>query len=251
MRDAVVAIVGRPNVGKSTLFNRLLGQQKALTDPTPATTRDLLTGTLHQDKICWTVVDTGGVVRGDKSRLGSQIQRQVQKAIRDASLILFVVDLKQGLVPQDEQIADLLRKCHRPVLLVANKADQGDASPGAFDFYRLGFGDPSVVCALHDFGIPQLKRAIAQRVKGIPSVAQVPSIRIAIVGRPNVGKSSFLNSLLKEERVVVDDEAGTTRDAVDVPFRRGDQHFILIDTAGIRREVRLKDSVMLKGVRLS
>ena len=251
MHDAVVAIVGRPNVGKSTLFNRLLGHRKALTDPSPATTRDRLTGTFRQGRDCWTVVDTGGVVQGDKSQLASHIQGQVQKAIQKAHLILFVVDLTQGLVPQDERVADLLRKSHRPILLVANKADKLDSASAAFEFYRLGFGDPCVVSASRNLGVAQLKRAIAQRVKGAPCVEEPEAIRIAIVGRPNVGKSSFLNYLLQEERVIVDDKEGTTRDAVDVSFRKGDRQFVLIDTAGIRREVRLKDSVILKGVRLS
>ena len=165
MGEAVVAIIGRPNVGKSTLFNRLLGRRKALTDPTPATTRDRLTGTFGQGKACWTLVDTGGVVQGDKTPLASRIQRQVQKAVEDSSLLLFVVDIQQGLVPQDELVADLLRRSHRPILLVANKADQKEAASGAFEFYRLGFGDPYPVSALHDLGIPQLKQAIAGRIR--------------------------------------------------------------------------------------
>jgi len=249
--DPVVSIVGRPNVGKSSLFNQLLARQKALVGPEPGTTRDRLTATLSEGSRRWTLVDTGGVVEGEKRGLAAQIQRQVKRAIEESGLILFVVDVKEGLVPQDEKIADLLRRSGRPVLLVANKADQKGKEAEAFEFYRLGFGAPHPVSALRRLGIQPLKRLIAGKLEGASASEEEPAIRISIVGRPNVGKSSFLNSLLNEERVLVDGEGGTTRDAVDVFFRKGKQLFCLIDTAGIRREVRIKDSLMLKGVRLS
>ena len=251
MNSSVVAIVGRPNVGKSTLFNRLLSRGEALTDPQPGTTRDRLIATLHLGKKYWTLVDTGGIVRGEKSVLASQIQRQVKRAIEEAGLLLFVVDLKEGLVPQDEEIADLLRRSNRPILLIANKADNKRLTADSFEFYRLGFGDPWVVSSLHGFGIQSLKRAISKKLEGEQAQEEGSAVRIAIIGRPNVGKSSFVNCLLEEERVLVDDAAGTTRDAVDVSFRKGDHRFVLVDTAGIRREVRLKDPLMLKGMRLS
>ncbi|MDR5694882.1 MAG: ribosome biogenesis GTPase Der [Armatimonadota bacterium] len=234
-----IAIVGRPNVGKSSLFNRLLGKRIAIVDETPGLTRDRLYGVCEWAGRRFQIVDTGGLTFAAEEPLLVQVRRQVEKAIEEADLILFVVDAKTGISPEDTEIAQLLRESNRPVLLVANKVDNPAATSSVYDFFSLGLGDPIPISALHGIGIDGLlEEAIALLPKHTEEVPQ-EGISVAIVGRPNVGKSSLVNAILQEERVIVDESPGTTRDAVDTALRLDGQRLVLIDTAGLKRKARI------------
>lgn len=240
----MVAIVGRPNVGKSSLFNRLLARRVAIVEAAPGLTRDRLEKTCEWAGRSFTVVDTGGLQPGNTEPLAIQVRRQAERAVQEADVVLLVVDAAAGLTPQDEEVAELLRRSSRPVLLVANKADTPLQQAQAREFHRLGLGEPLPVSALHGMGIGDLLDAV---VAFLPPAAPPPSpedaIRVAVVGRPNVGKSSLVNALVGEERVVVDARPGTTRDAVDTPLSYGGRALVLIDTAGLRRPSRVEDGV--------
>ncbi len=242
----VVVIVGRPNVGKSALFNRLVHQRLAIVDDVPGLTRDRLYAPTEWRDRAFTVVDTGGLVSGSAAGIAAQVRAQVTQAIAEAAVILFVVDARAGIVPEDREIADVARRAHTPVLIVANKVDGEAVEPAAQEFYALGFGDPIPVSAHHGRGIGDLLDAV---VAVLPEgrVAEVEAesapVAVAVVGRPNVGKSSLVNALLGESRVVVDAAPGTTRDAVDTPFERGGRRYVLIDTAGLRRRARVDEAV--------
>lgn len=239
MSTPVVAIVGRPNVGKSALFNRLIGRRVAIVEDRPGITRDRLYGAASWREREFTLVDTGGYVSDSSESITAQVRAQAERAMAEADVILFVVDAKSGVLPEDREVVQHLREGQRPVLLVVNKADD-PSHPGVYEFYELGLGDPIPVSAIHGLAINDLLDAIVGELP--PPTADVkprPAIRVAIAGRPNVGKSSLVNAILGEERVLVDPVPGTTRDAVDTPFRRGDQDFVLIDTAGLRRKARI------------
>jgi GTP-binding protein len=239
LRPATVAIVGRPNVGKSALFNRLVGQRLAIVEDTPGVTRDRLYALTEWRGRTFTCVDTGGIdVDVDPSdAIAAGTRAQAEIAARDADVIVFVVDAQAGLVPLDEEVAGILRRTRRPVLAVANKAESPRALaavPG--EFTRLGFGAPFAVSAIHGEGTGELLDAIVAKLP--PESEAAPddaTLSLAIVGQPNVGKSSLLNALLGEERTIVSDVPGTTRDAIDTLLRYQDRTLRLIDTAGVRR----------------
>ena len=239
-----VAVVGFPNVGKSTLVNRLTSSRQAVVHETPGVTRD------RKEVVCeWAgqrfrLVDTGGIDIVDPSPLTQQVADQARRAIAEADLVLFVVDTRNGITPGDEELAAILRRSRKPIFLLANKIDEPGREAEAFEFHRLGLGDPIPVSAIHGHGTGDLLDAIVARLPGSgpPEVGE-EAIRVAILGRPNVGKSSLLNALLGEERVIVSEQPGTTRDAIDTVLRRGDQTFVLVDTAGIRRKRKQRQGI--------
>jgi len=239
-----VAVVGRPNVGKSALFNRLLARRVAIVEDTPGVTRDRLQAPCEWAGREFTLVDTGGLVSGSGEPLAVQVRRQAEQAIRDAHVVLFVVDAAEGLVPQDQEIAGLLHHRHRPVLLVANKVDSASLALHAYEFHALGLGEPIPVSAVHGLGIGDLLDAIAAVLPETEApAAPDEAVRVAFLGRPNVGKSSLVNALLGEERVIVDPRPGTTRDAVDTALEYDGRAVVLIDTAGLRRRSRVDENV--------
>jgi GTP-binding protein len=265
MPKPVLAIVGRPNVGKSSFFNRLIGEQIAIVEDQPGTTRDRIYGDTDWNGVEFTVIDTGGMVLGGMAEPGTgpegeiteedilqRTREQAETAIREADAILFMVDAKTGLTAADSDIADVLRKSHKPVILAANKADSEERRQNAVEFYELGLGDPIPISSKHSINTGDL---LDQVVAAFPPEPQEEErkdeeIRIAIVGRPNVGKSRLLNAILGQERVIVSDIPGTTRDAIDTPFEyveegeNGQTYPItLIDTAGIRRRGRIDPGI--------
>jgi GTP-binding protein len=239
-----VAIVGFPNVGKSTLVNRLTGSRAAVVHETPGVTRD------RKELLCeWNgkeflLVDTGGVDVADPSPITRGIADQARAAIADADLVLFVVDARTGITPGDEEVAEILRHARKPVFLLANKIDDPAQDAAALEFHRLGLGDPIPLSGLHGHGTGDLLDAIVDQLPGSGRVTVGDeAVRVAILGRPNVGKSSLLNALLGRERVLVSDVPGTTRDAVDTVLEHGDRTFQLVDTAGLRRKRRQRQGI--------
>lgn len=243
MSKPVVAIVGRPNVGKSTLFNRLVGNRKAIVEDTPGVTRDRLYDNSEWSGHEFIIIDTGGIRFDREDVFASEIRLQAELAIEEADVILFMVDSKEGITSEDEQVADLLRKADKPVVLAANKVENFDKQLEYFEFYNLGLGEPIPISAMHGLNTNDLLDAVISQFGPAPRQEEDDdTIRIAIVGRPNVGKSSLVNALLGEERVIVSDIPGTTRDAIDTPFQFQGRKYTLIDTAGIRRKSRIKES---------
>jgi GTP-binding protein len=239
-----VAIVGFPNVGKSTLVNRLTGSRAAVVHETPGVTRD------RKELLCeWNgreflLIDTGGVDVADPSPITRSIAEQAQAAITEADLVLFVVDARAGITPGDEELAAILRRARKPVFLLANKIDDPARDADALEFHRFGLGDPVPLSALHGHGTGDLLDAIVAALPGGAEAAVGDdAIRVAILGRPNVGKSSLLNALLGEERTIVSEVPGTTRDAIDTLLRRGEREFVLVDTAGLRRKRRQRQGI--------
>jgi len=239
-----VAIVGFPNVGKSTLVNRLTGSRAAVVHETSGVTRDRkeLVGEWNGKRFL--LIDTGGVDIADQSPITRSVAAQAQEAVREADLVLFVVDARVGVTPGDEEVADILRRAHKPVLLIANKIDDPAQESMALDLHRLGLGQPIPLSALHGHGTGDLLDTVVDELPGAGR-AQIPddAIRVAILGRPNVGKSSLLNAILGHERVIVSETPGTTRDAIDTVFKRGDRTFVFVDTAGIRRKRRHRQGI--------
>jgi len=239
-----VAVVGFPNVGKSTLVNRLTGTRQAVVHETPGVTRDRKEVVCEWNGQRFLLVDTGGVDIVDPSPITRSIVDQARAAIAEADLVLFVVDARAGVMPGDEELAAILRASDKPVLLLANKIDDPSQDALAHEFHRLGLGDPIPVSAAHGLGTGDLLDVVVSRLPGSArEEVGEEAIRVAILGRPNVGKSSLLNAILGEERVIVSATPGTTRDAIDTVFRRGDRTFVLVDTAGLRRKRRQRQGV--------
>ena len=248
-RKPVLAIVGRPNVGKSTLFNRLVGQRVAIVEDTPGVTRDRLYGESEWLGQPFVVIDTGGILFGEDDPLIEQVRVQAQVAIHEADCVLFLVDARDGLTPADEEIADLLRRSGKPTLLLVNKADNPKLwESQRAEFFALGLGEPIPISSIHGHNIAEvLERAFKHfRAQPTPESEEEPAdepVKLAIVGRPNVGKSSLLNAILGEPRAIVSPIAGTTRDTLDTPFTWKDQPVVLIDTAGIKRPGKVQRSL--------
>src|SRR3954453_6924584 len=239
-----VAIVGFPHGGKSTLINRLTESRNAVVHETPGVTRD------RKELVCeWNgrrflLIDTGGVDIADPTPLTRSIAEQAQAAIAEADLVLFVTDAQSGVMPGDEELAAILRRARKPVLLLANKIDDPARDSLAFEFHRLGLGDPVPLSALHGHGTGDLLDAVVSMLPGSSrQEIDESAIRVAILGRPNVGKSSLVNALLGEERVIVSEQPGTTRDAIDTILQRGDRTFVLVDTAGLGRKGRQRQGI--------
>lgn len=243
MSKPVVVIVGRPNVGKSTLFNRLAGGRVAIVEEKPGVTRDRLDKDVEWNGRTFILVDTGGMDDKETGEIYSQIRHQIELAMAEADAILFVVDARSGLTTPDEEIALKLRHSGKPVLLVANKVEKYDGAGDYSDFFRLGLGEPIPVSAAQGMNIGDLLDHLLQVLPGIKEEKHPgDAIRVAVVGRPNVGKSSLVNSILGSERVIVSEIPGTTRDAIDTRFEREGKSFLLVDTAGIRRKSRIEES---------
>jgi len=269
----VIAIVGRPNVGKSTLFNRLIGRRSALVDPTPGVTRDRREGDAMLGKLRFTAVDTAGLEEAPESQVESEMQLQTQRAIQDADAALLVFDARAGVTPLDRHFVDMMRKSRSPVILVANKCEARSADAGRLEAYELGLGDPVAIASEHGIGMPDLEDAILAALEGFewdkedldPKARYAAEDRIAaelddesdeeeeevyhgplqlaIVGRPNVGKSTLVNKLLGDERVITGPEAGITRDAISIEWTWQGTPIKLIDTAGMRRKARIDKKV--------
>jgi len=260
MRKPIVALVGRPNVGKSTLFNRLVGERRAIVQDEPGTTRDRLYGETDWAGSSFLVVDTGGLdiaatdkapQKGDQPTALStssrdfvhEIREQAEIAIEEADVVVFLVDARDGVTAADQDVAEVLRRSGRPVILAANKADNEARRQAALEFYELGLGEAYPISALHGTGTGDLLDAVVEVIPAVEEGEADQAVHIAIVGRPNVGKSSLLNALLQEERAIVSPIPGTTRDALDTPLRWEEQDVVLIDTAGIRRRGRVESGV--------
>ena len=240
----IVAIVGRPNVGKSTFFNRLVENRQAIMDNMPGVTRDRHYGSAQWNGKFFTVIDTGGYVTGSEDKFESQIRKQVELALRESSVVIFMVDCKDGLTGYDKDFANVIRQSKKPVLIAANKADIPGNAYIASEFYELGLGEVFAISSANGSGSGDLLDAVVNTFpeEGVEDpFAGIP--KIAILGRPNVGKSSLLNALLGSERTIVTDEAGTTRDAIHTRYTQFGKDFILIDTAGIRKKAKVHDNV--------
>ena len=243
-----VAIVGRPNVGKSALFNRLIRRKIAIEHDQPGITRDCISAICRRGARPFVLWDTGGVGGAGESELSAQVRRAVEEAMHDSDLLLFLVDAKEGLSPLDQELARLLRKSQKPVVLVINKIDTEKHENLAVDFASLGFSQSLSISAAHGRGISELIETIDQLLPSPSAVNQSAvtspqSLSLAIIGRPNVGKSSLINSIVRSERAIVSELPGTTRDAIDISYQRDDQEFLFIDTAGIRRRGKHSSSV--------
>jgi GTP-binding protein len=244
----VIALVGRPNVGKSTLFNRLTRSRDALVADLPGLTRDRHYGEGRVGERPFLVIDTGGFEPVAKEGIMHEMAKQTKQAVAEADVVIFIVDGRQGLTPHDKTITDFLRKSGRSVMLVVNKSEGMRYTAVVADFYELGLGDPYVISAAHGDGVTDLVEesldiAFAGKPQEEEDDSKVRGVKIAIVGRPNVGKSTLVNTLLGEERVIAFDMPGTTRDSIEVPFERDGRHYTLIDTAGIRRRGKVFEAI--------
>ncbi|CAA9580944.1 MAG: GTP-binding protein EngA [uncultured Thermomicrobiales bacterium] len=249
MPKPIVAVVGRPNVGKSTLFNRLVGERRAIVQDIPGTTRDRVYGTTDWGGVEFTLIDTGGL-QDDReidaeslTEIARNTKNQAKAAIDEADVIVFLVDARSGPTSGDHEVADLLRRADKPTILVANKAESAVRRDGVFEFYELGLGDPMAISAYHGTGTGDLLDKVVESLPEAEQVEETDGPAIAIVGRPNVGKSRLLNALLGQERSIVSDVPGTTRDSIDTELTWAGQPLTLIDTAGIRRRGRIEQGV--------
>ncbi len=237
----IVAIVGRPNVGKSTFVNRLVGARKSIVDDTPGVTRDRIYFDVSWCGKEFTVIDTGGIIPSDEDEIMKNIFAQVELALDEANKIIFMVDAKDGISPIDIEIANYLRRSHKPIFLTANKVDSIDKQVLAYDFYQLALGEPHIISALHGSGgVGDLLDKIVEDMEDDLSINEdEKSIKIAIVGRPNAGKSSIVNALLNENRLIVSDISGTTRDSINSKLKFENEEYTIIDTAGIRKKSKV------------
>lgn len=243
MARPIVAIVGRPNVGKSTIFNRIIGEQFSIVEDKPGITRDRIYGVGEWNGKAFSIIDTGGIEIDEDDQIIQSIRMQAELAIEEADVIVFMTDAKAGLTPSDDEVAQLLFRSSKPVVLAVNKVDNLQRQEDIYEFYSLGFGDPIAVSGAHGIGIGDLLDVITDKLpEEEDDLYEDDVIRVALIGRPNVGKSSLVNAILGEERVIVSDVAGTTRDAVDTPFERDGQRYVLIDTAGMRKRGKVYET---------
>ncbi len=245
MSKPIVAIVGRPNVGKSTLFNALAGEKISIVEDTPGVTRDRIYADASWLDRTFTIIDTGGIEPDSGDIILSQMREQAELALMSADVVLFLVDVRQGLVDADAKVADMLRKSRKPVMLVVNKVDNFEKMmPDIYEFYQLGIGDPYPISASLKLGIGDM---LDELVKLLPAKGEGEDIdertKVAVVGKPNVGKSSLINKLLGKERVIVSDIAGTTRDAIDTVIKYHGREYVFIDTAGMRRKSKVRENI--------
>ena len=245
MSKPIVAVVGRPNVGKSTLFNHLAGSRLSIVDDTPGVTRDRLYAESEWRGRPFVVIDTGGIEPFSEDVILKAMRAQAQVAIETADVILFLVDIQTGMTATDEDIAIILRKSGKPVVLAVNKADRVGSMPNeAYEFYNLGLGDPYPISSAHRLGVGDLLDRIYELFPEVEETSEEdPDIRVAIIGKPNAGKSSLANNMLGENRAIVSDIPGTTRDAVDTKLRNKHGHYVIIDTAGLRKKSRIDDEI--------
>ena len=242
MAKGVVAIVGSPNVGKSTIFNRMLGERHAIVDDEAGITRDRLYGECEWLGHRFSLIDTGGIEIQDRP-FQDLIRMQAEIAINEADVILFVTDGRVGITTDDRVVTSILRKVNKPVILAVNKIDEGSYMADAQEFYALGLGEPHVVSGAHGIGIGDILNEIIKYLPENEEELKEDQITFCVVGRPNVGKSSLTNAILNQERVIVSDISGTTRDSIDTPFKRGEQSYLVIDTAGLRKRGKIYESI--------
>lgn len=244
MGKPIVAIVGKPNVGKSTLFNKLAGKRISIVEDTPGVTRDRIYAQAEWLNHNFTIIDTGGIEPENEDIIVSQMRRQAQVAIETADVIIFLVDGKSGITPADEEVAQMLRRSKKPIVLVVNKIDRLKEEDNAYEFYNLGIGDPITISASQALGLGDMLDKVVEHFEGLDDEEENDEyIRMAFVGRPNVGKSSLVNKILGEDRNIVSNIPGTTRDAIDSYLETEEGKFILVDTAGIRRKSKVKDEI--------
>lgn len=241
--SSIVAIVGRPNVGKSTFFNRLIQRREAIVDSVSGVTRDRHYGKTDWNGRNFSVIDTGGYVVGSDDVFEAEIDKQVELAIEEADAIIFMVDVEEGVTPMDEDVANLLRKVNKPVFLAVNKVDNSKRLENAVEFYALGLGEYYPIASTNGSGTGELLDALVEALPEDTREEEAELPRFAVVGRPNAGKSSFINALIGEDRYIVTDIAGTTRDSIDTRYNRFGFEFNLVDTAGIRRKAKVKEDL--------
>ncbi|TNJ67430.1 ribosome biogenesis GTPase Der [Paenibacillus hemerocallicola] len=243
MARPIVAIVGRPNVGKSTIFNRIIGDRLAIVEDKPGITRDRIYGIGEWMGTSFSVIDTGGIEIDGEDEILKSVRMQAELAIEEADAIIFMVDAKSGMTSSDSEVAEILYRAKKPIILAVNKVDNLKRQDDIYEFYSLGFGDPIGISGSHGIGIGDLLQTV---VDNLPEKEEEEygedTIRVALIGRPNVGKSSLVNAILGEERVIVSDMAGTTRDAIDTPFEKDGQKYVLIDTAGMRKRGKVYET---------
>ena len=245
MSKPIVAVVGRPNVGKSTLFNSLCGQQISIVKDTPGVTRDRIYAEVSWLSHNFTLIDTGGIEPDTGDIILSQMREQAEIAIETADVIIFMTDVKQGLVDSDSKVADMLRRSHKPVILVVNKVDSFEKMmPDVYEFYNLGIGEPFPISAVNKLGFGEvLDEVVSHFPEGSDTEEEDDRPKVAIIGKPNVGKSSIINKLVGKNRVIVSDIAGTTRDAIDTAIKYNGKEYVFIDTAGLRRKSKIKEDL--------
>lgn len=238
----ITAIVGRPNVGKSTIFNRIIGERKSIVEDTPGVTRDRIYGKAEWLTKEFRVIDTGGI-QIENQPFKKEIEMQVEIALEEADSIIFLVSGSEGVTKDDEYIASLLRKTQKPIILAVNKIDDTQLQPNIYEFYNLGIGDPIAVSGSHGIGIGDVLDAILASFVNVNHKEYENMTKFCIIGRPNVGKSSLVNAILNQDRVIVSNQEGTTRDAVDTPFKHNNKHYVVIDTAGIRKRGKVYENI--------
>ena len=243
MSKPIIAIVGRPNVGKSMLFNKIIGRRLSIVEDTPGVTRDRIYGESDWQGRKFTLIDTGGIEPRTDNQILAFMRSQAQIAIDNATVIVFLCDIKTGMTASDQEVASMLQRCGKPVILAVNKVDQG-RSPDIYEFYNLGLGDPIAVSAVHGHGTGDLLDACVQYFPPEDEEEEEDdAIKVAVIGKPNAGKSSLVNKILGEERVIVSNVAGTTRDAIDSRFTNDKGSFVFIDTAGMRKKSKVDDNI--------
>lgn len=243
MARPIVAIVGRPNVGKSTIFNRVIGDRLAIVEDKPGITRDRIYGVGEWNGKSFSIIDTGGIVTDGEDEIIQSIRMQAELAIEEADTIIFMTDAKAGVTPADSEVAQMLFRSNKPIVLAVNKVDNLQRQDDIYEFYSLGFGDPIAISGAHGLGFGDLLDAVVEKLSDKEEEQYAEDmIRVAVIGRPNVGKSSLVNAILGEDRVIVSEQAGTTRDAIDTPFERDGQKYVLIDTAGMRKRGKVYET---------